>query len=456
MVLSKPMSRNARAGWLERPHQVAVLVYVVASLVYGAVASRALWQTHTPYNHFALLAESWLHHRLDLGSAPPLYAAGNDFAFYADRWFITFPFMPALLILPWVAMAGSAENTLDGLFFLLLSGLGPAGMYLTLDRIRRLGLGIVSRRAIIALTALYALGTVYFFTAIQGTVWFAAHVVAAAATTFFLYASIGMRNPLGAGIALAIAVGTRPVLGALGLFFLFEWWRLIGVRVRAEPRLELNWLGLARRIAKIGYAKAFGPILWFGLPVAATLALLAWHNWARFGSPTEFGYRYLTVAWHARIEKWGLFGYHYLARNLGLVLTSLPFVESNAQGLNVAINGHGLALWVTTPLFLWLLWPRHTSLLHRGLYATLALVALPSLLYQNSGWLQFGQRFSNDYAPLLVTLLAVGGYQWGRLMKLGWVAGIAINWFGAVTFGRAEYARYYYVERTQRVIYQPD
>ena len=30
------------------------------------------------------------------------------------------------------------------------------------------------------------------------------------------------------------------------------------------------------------------------------------------------------------------------------------------------------------------------------------------LFYQNTGWRQFGYRFSNDYAPLLFVLLAIG------------------------------------------------
>jgi len=421
--------------WAERPVLCACVVYGLATLVYGLVAPTTHWHQHTPFNHFALLAESWLNHRLDLGQAPPLHAGGNDFALFGDRWFIVFPGAPALLILPWVAMAGNATRTLDGLFFLMLAGLAPAGIYLTLERIRREKLAQIELGSVVALTALYAFGSVYFFTAVQGTVWFAAHVVAAAATTFFLYSALGVRYPLGAGLALAVAIGTRPVLGGLGLFLLLEW--------RRTNRGSVTF-------------RSSRPLLWFGLPVAVTLCALGWHNWARFGHITEFGYRYLAVAWQMRIEKWGLFGYHYLARNLGLILTSLPYLEHGRDGWTIQVSGHGLALWLTTPVYLWLLWPQTKNVMHRALYSTLLVVALPSLLYQNSGWLQFGQRFSNDYAPLLIVLLAVGGYRWSRHMKAGWGLALAVNLFGAVTFGRPEFASYYYVERTQRVIYQLD
>ena len=70
------------------------------------------------------------------------------------------------------------------------------------------------------------------------------------------------------------------------------------------------------------------------------------------------------------------------------------------------ISGHGLALWFTTPIYLWLVRPKKVDFL----WGAAALAALGpcvmNLLYQNSGWFQFGYRFSNDYAVFLFVLLA--------------------------------------------------
>ena len=63
-------------------------------------------------------------------------------------------------------------------------------------------------------------------------------------------------------------------------------------------------------------------------------------------------------------------------------------------------------------------------------------VALPSLLYQNSGWVQFGYRFSLDYLVLLILLLAIGDRPLTWVVRLLIIAGIAINLFGALTFDR--------------------
>ena len=107
--------RHQQAGLLDRlpPRWIALGIYFLATVVFFATASRALLASHTPFNHFALLADAWLHGRLDLGGPPPAYTGNNDFALHDDRWFISFPPFPALLIAPLVKLAGSAERTRD-------------------------------------------------------------------------------------------------------------------------------------------------------------------------------------------------------------------------------------------------------------------------------------------------------------------------------------------------------
>ena len=126
------------------------------------------------------------------------------------------------------------------------------------------------------------------------------------------------------------------------------------------------------------------------------------------------------------------------------------------------------------PIFLCLLWPRRTSRaaseasgtrllqpqtpswLWRGLAIAAGLVAAVDLLYHNTGWEQFGYRFSNDYALLLMAMLAVGGFRMGKRFWIAAAAGVLINAFGAFTFHRAGYERFYYADYSQQVIYQPD
>ena len=66
-------------------------------------------------------------------------------------------------------------------------------------------------------------GTVYFFTAEQGTVWFAAHVVAVALMALYLLFAVDAERPVLAGLMIVLAFATRATGIALGAaLFAFE------------------------------------------------------------------------------------------------------------------------------------------------------------------------------------------------------------------------------------------
>ena len=96
-------------------------------------------------------------------------------------------------------------------------------------------------------------------------------------------------------------------------------------------------------------------------------------------------------------------------------------------------HGFGLLAWV-----LWL---------------TVLPVAYLDLTYQNSGWLQFGYRFSNDFAPFLFVLLAIGARPLGLWFRAAGIAAIAVNTFGAVSFQRHGYEKYYFLQTYSVPIY---
>jgi hypothetical protein len=202
---------------------------------------------------------------------------------------------------------------------------------------------------------------------------------------------------------------TRPQMGFVGIFFLYEAWRRGKLTIPTMIRV--------------------------GLPVVALVGAGAWFNYARFGSPTEFGHFYLNVRWTDRIQRYGLFNYAFLARNLTVAFALTPKLIAKAP--YVQISWHGMSMLLTTPALLYLLWPKQTSPLHTWLWITVAPIALLSFLYQNDGWVQFGFRFSIDYLFLLMMLLAIGGRPVTRTMKALILVGIGVNLFGALTFNRA-------------------
>ncbi len=416
------MTWARRIGVLE----AAFLVWFASTAIFWVFASKEVLTSHTTANHFALQAKSWLSGSLALTGPPPAYTQDNDFALYHGQHHVVFPAFPAVLLLPLVALSPSVEAVRDGRLFVLLAGLGPAFLYLSLEKLRGLGRATVSRAEAVLLTLVFAFGTTYFFVAEQGTVWFAAHVVGVALLSLYALASLGATHPASAGLALGLAFATRaPMLFALPLF--------VAEAARASFAEPRPVLGFVRRVTR------------FAAPLGVVLGVVFELNRRRFGSGLDFGYEHLQIAWKARIDTWGLFSFHYLARNLSVLLAGLPFPNRHPgpDAAALQVNLHGLALWVTSPFLLVLLRARRAG---PGLYALLAsalLVALPSLFYQNTGQVQFGQRFTNDWMPLVTLATALA---FTRIPRVYWalaVVALLVNGFGAATFGRPEHARYY-------------
>ncbi len=446
MWLAWVTATPARLRW-----SLALCIYGLTTLAYFLVAAKQTLVEHTPYNHFALLADAWLDGNLHLQEGPPKYAHNNDFAHFNGKWFVAFPPFPAVLLLPLAAYAGDPEGVRDGQFFLWLAGLGPTLLFLALERMRELELSTRAPWHNAVLSVCFAFGTVYFFTAEQGTVWYAAHVVGVILAASYLLFSLGASRPFLAGACVGLGLMTRaPLAFAVPLF------ALEALRVHGSEELDLTggfWAGATAWLRGVRWSRVVPAYAWFAAPILVCLGLTFWLNHARFGDAFDSGYQYLTVAWQARMKTWGLFHYHYLSRNLGVVLSMLPWVGHDVP---FQINAHGLALWFTTPLYFWLLWPRRVAALHWALWITVACVAVPTLFYQNTGWAQFGYRFSNDYAVFLFALLALGGRPLRSLFALAAAWSIAINSFGACTFGRKHYKKYYYFDGSQTKFYQKD
>ena len=437
---------RAAMAWLRR-YRAHLILFGVGFVVFGTTAyDRMRRQSTDP--HFALQADAWLHGRL---SIDPANKKGDDWCTVETvtlddgsrvrgrrmgsgrvfrtttgddipiarvqgpgemTLYVSFPPFPAVLMVPQAIIHGHYAN--DVWLTVIVAALV---LPLCFSVLRRLSAAQLSERSPsddIWLVIALAFGTVLFFSAVQGRVWFTAHVVGVAVALAYIWCCIEARHPIGAGVCLGLAAITRTPMAFMFPLFVFEAWRMGGGR----DNLRAIALTCAR----------------FAAPVAVIAVAAMAHNYARFDDPLEFGHRYLAVVQQAQIEAHGMFDYSYLSRNLTVAFTLLPELSSSAP--YVVVSGHGLAMWFTTPLLFYVLWPRTKGPLHRPVWVCVALVAVPTLFYQNSGWLQFGYRFSLDYIALLFVLIAIGGRPLGRIGKGLIVAGIVINLFGAVTFAR--------------------
>jgi hypothetical protein len=227
-------------------------------------------------------------------------------------------------------------------------------------------------------------------------------------------------RPLLAGVCLALAIDCRVNLAFTAGFFLLQliYPRGAGGRIAAG-----SWAGAARRL------------LLFSAPLALVGALQMLMNHARYHQALEFGHVFLGGPAGRRIQEHGLFSLYYLEWNLHALFLRLPVLLERAPYLGY--NADGMSIFLTTPLFIRLFWPRARPWMYPVLWAAAVPALLPPLFYQNSGYVQFGYRFSLDITPYLVMLLAVGRVPMNRWTKALILLGIAINLAGAIAFKRS-------------------
>jgi hypothetical protein len=422
-------------------------IFVFCALTYVLVLGDRAFEPSRD-NHFVHLANSFLHGQLSVvGNTPP---GSNDWARYEGTWYVSFPPFPALVILPVVALFGTA--TLDRLFWAILAGVSPALMFVLLERLTARGLGTRKRWENLTLYLLFAFGTVFFYVAVQGTVWFAAHVVASILLILMMLFGFEARRPLLSGLCLGLCALTRTTTLLSALFFAVE--ALAAHRKSREIlTTDIHPLRIAARyVAGANLGKTLASCALFALPVALAIGVQLWMNAVSFDDPFTFGHEFLQIKWRGRIETWGLFDYHYFSKNLAVFLASLPWLSNEAPYLTISL--HGLALWFTTPNLLWVLWPKTASVDTVALALPALLIAVLNLCYQNSGWVQFGYRFALDYMPFLIVMLALGGRRFGPAFYACLLFAVSVNAFGAATFDRAW--RFYDNDRTQNRVFQPD
>jgi len=440
------------------------LVFLFGGLIYAAFAADRL-KIHSQDNHFVYLADAFLSGQTELKRRPH---HGNDWASFiqlelkgssvekhgpsvsgfftrrkgkpnqfqtlgktlidipkADRGkqisrnYVSFPPGPAVLMMPWVAAVGYGTN--DVVFTVIVAGFNLVFMLLLLLNLRELGYIERSDSDLIWFVGLFGFSTAVLWCSVLGQVWFTALVVGLAFHTLYLLFAFDCRRPFIAGLFLACAFATRASLVFAALFF--YWQLFVGQRDRFDAR--------ERRIKFLAFT---APCLVVGLA-------LLFYNYVRFQDPLEFGHTYLAGGHIARIRDFGLFHPHFINRNLTAAFTLLPRLSDGYPYLQ--LSKHGMSIFLTTPVFIYLFFARPTGWLKWGLWLPVIVISIPLFLYQNTGWEQFGYRFILDVLPYLILVLAVSKIRLTTTFKVLMLVGVLINSFGAATFQRSYAAPLY-------------
>lgn len=351
-------------------------------------------------DYFNRLADAILHGRYWLDEAPSwlseLIPAGDG------RWYVAYPPMPAILALPFVAVFGREFPA--QVYSSLYAGLAVGLVYLVLGRLS-LSLRIRDR---LGLTTAFAFGTVFWFTSIGGSAWYFAHVSAVLLFAASVLCALTRRSAWLAGLLLGLAALCRLPVG-LALPFVLA--------------AQLGFPGVAAlRSIDRGLLARTGIVFGLGLAIPA-VAYIAF-NLVRWGTILDQSYVAIPGVLEDPIyAKHGILSTWYIPRNLfALLFRSWNYVD-DAPWLQP--SWWGLGIFLTTPLYLWLLKARpRTPIVAWALVAT-ALVSIPIITHGNVGITQFGYRFSLDFQLLLFVILAtVIASGWSRLAAAAAVASI--------------------------------
>ena len=348
-------------------------------------------------NHFVYLADAFLHGNLGVSGGGMGLA---EIVPFNGSYFVVYPPMPAVLLLPFVALFGTGFD--QGLMSILLSCLCVSATWLMLKKIG------ANRSKALWLAALFGFGTCFWFISSVGSSWYIEHVVAVLFLTLAIIFALAKKSPLLIGVLLGFAFLSRlPVILSFPFFLLLIY--------------EQNSTWKPR----------FKQATYFLVGLGILVGVYELYNFGRWGSFSDLGYSLIPGIQQDPYFTNGIFSLNYIPRHIYAILFQGPILLSDFPYFEP--NWMGLGLLFTTPAFIYIFkgpWSRLSK------YAALAVVCiLPILITHGTvGLTQFGYRFSLDFTPFLLILTAKGMRE-----NLGWeekaliILSLLVNLWGVVS-----------------------
>jgi hypothetical protein len=356
------------------------------------------------YQHHVYLANAMLHGSFDVKAAgiPDYY---QDVVTVGKAKYLPYGPAPAILLMPGVAVQGTDFSQIK---FTLFLGAANAVLFWYLLGLVRVGtfsrwLGVI----------FFTFGTVHFYAATEGTLWFYNHVAA----VFFLQIAIILflkRVPLFLpAFALGLAwLSEGPILVATPFF-------LYGILARQDGNFSLKSLIQLDFYKSLIRSKALRDGIVFGLGLLPFGLFYLWYNQVRFGSPLDTGFQ--TV--YKSYTNGGLAYSFYRAdfpnaphfalfdiRNIPLHIYTL-FMMPPKYYPDLSIvrpSPYGLSIFLTSPAFIYGFFVKRKAWLTPACWLAIGLVTIPLFVHYSQGWVQYGYRFMLDYMPFLAILTVMG------------------------------------------------
>jgi hypothetical protein len=395
------------------------------------------------YDHFEWQAEAFLEGKAAIRFPVPPSAGSTGNDLFNDvrpvpsepgdpRGDVPFPPLPAVLLMPFVAAWG---HDADGQFiFSVVAAVDVGICWWMLGRLP------IRRWVRLATTVFLAFGTVFWYAAQIGTTWYQAHVLAIGLVLLAIGVAIGAdpeaaideddRPDSNGAAAVAAGPGLDRRQFLAGLLFGLACTARLSI-IFAAPFLVL--VGGGGAWLKRGVSG--------GLGAAIPIGLLLAYNFVSTGHLFHPGYEYqyqLEAGFYTALgydPSWAIEDPRYIPRNLAIMFLNTPAILPDVypaglgggQALCVepgAVRGlfdqdcpialprdTGMSLLLTSPAYLFALPALRRygrNRLVTGAALAILVIAFVNVMHFSQGWVQFGYRFSNDFAPWALILVALG------------------------------------------------
>lgn len=398
-------------------------IFFLIFFIYLGVGTKFTFKPKWALDYYNPLAQSLLRGHFDIQAQGTTY----DLVYFKDKWYVLWGILPSLLLIPFQLIKGRFIPTIY--LSVTLASINVCIIYLLLSRLKKEFFPNLRDYEILLLTALFAFGTTQFYVGTLAGVWHVSQMVTFFFGTLGLYIIFKkkkrLRDYFFSSILFCLALlgrATSALMIALPIFFYGSDYFLL----KKVPTKE-----------KIDSLKKGSLII--GFPMIAFLFLFFLYNYLRFQNPFEYGYKYLTEAPHlAELrQKNGIMSLQNIPTNFWYMFLEIPKLTYQ-NNITLDFNLNGNSIFFLTPPFLaiFLTFP----LAKKGnrlnpyivsLWITAISVMLPNIGYYNTGWMQFGYRYSLDITVVFL-ILSIFGMK-GRLNFL-YILGIGFSitmyWMG--------------------------
>ena len=309
-LLQRFFGERSWFAWVDKALRL-VLIAATAGVLFVATPKLALWFTTPPKVYWNMLANAFLHGRLYMINPPTTH----DLTLFNGNWYVPNPPLPAL-----VALRGVQAINMVW-FSVAVAAITVALVFWILQEASARKLIPTGPRSNLWLTAMFALGTDFWWLSVMAQMWFLSQLLTLLCAAVAVLFVIKKASPWWAGLWLGLAVLARPNI--------FTLWPLLAglylfLYLREHPTFD--------------WKRALGWAIQSAAPVVAAVAALLIYNYVRFDDFMNFGYTTLNGATDivTAAQTYGLFNVHFVADNLRVMFLDLPRVvaESNCWVLD--------------------------------------------------------------------------------------------------------------------------